>query len=249
MKVGLNQRTRPAPLWFRRLRDGMINFLLPGLGQLIGALELADKEANFWLTILTFFPAGLNFVGVLLGEDAKKTIKVWVLLVGVALAATGCGSTKDFAAEQDRLRAQRMEQLQEVRKQLPCVPDTVRQGVVQYLPEDTLYQADTMIITRNTLRVDTMRVLDEAALAALRDSLAQAQYVLGLKDDHILALQRNYVETQDDYKQAMAIADKWRTRFWWLLSSGVVIFLLLEILGGKASFIIKPIKWLISLLR
>lgn len=99
MKVGLNQVNKPAPVWFRRLRDASINFLLPALGQLVTSLNLTDEKENLWLQVLTFLPAAFNFVGVLLGDDVKRKVRVWVLVAGAGCLLSGCKSVEKLAAE------------------------------------------------------------------------------------------------------------------------------------------------------
>lgn len=101
MKVGLNQINKPAPVWFRRLRDASVNFLLPALGQLVTSLNLTDEKENLWLQVLTFLPAAFNFVGVLLGEDVKSRVKTytWLLLPILLLS---CKSPQKLAAERSQ---------------------------------------------------------------------------------------------------------------------------------------------------
>lgn len=101
MKVGLNQINKPAPLWFRRLRDGSINFLLPAVGQLVTSLNLTDAIENRWLQALTFFPAVLNFFGVMLGDDVKRKVRSYMWLLLIVVLAGGC-KTVEKAAQRER---------------------------------------------------------------------------------------------------------------------------------------------------
>lgn len=77
-KIGLSQVDRPAPLWYRRLSNAII-FIVPAIGQLITTWGLPESATARWLSVLTFVPAVVKFIGVLLGNgqnysDAKPDI-------------------------------------------------------------------------------------------------------------------------------------------------------------------------------
>lgn len=101
MKVGLNQMNRPAPVWFRRLRDAIVIFLLPAVGQLVTSLNLTDAVENIWLQALTFIPAFLNAVGVILGDDVKRKSRTYMWLILIVVLAGGC-KTAEKAAQRER---------------------------------------------------------------------------------------------------------------------------------------------------
>lgn len=252
MKVGIDQANKPAPLWFRRLRDGAVNFLLPALGQLVASLNLTDAQENMWLQVLTFLPAAFNFVAVLLGDDAKRKLRVWVLLIGCTAFLSGCRTVAEIA-KADAIKAARARQkemvaLEKVRKELPCIPLKIIQGQTVYLPGDSI-PCTSGKCPPVGVRVDTLPVLDEAALKAVRDSLEQVLYITGLKDAHILQLQANYNYQLKRSDDQAAKAAYWRKRFLigvGLLSSGVTVWLLL---AGKLTFIPKIFSWLISKFR
>lgn len=257
MKVGLNQATRPTPLWFRRLRDAFTYFLLPALGQLITSLKLTDAAANMWLQVLTFLPALFGAVGVLLGEDPKKRMRVWLLLIGCGLLLGGCRSSAEIATAKARrqavadsmARAERLRQLQAVRKELPCVPLTVIRGQTVYLPGDSIPCTPGMKCPPPGIRVDTLPYLDEAALQALRDSLVQTDYLLGLKDGYILDLQASAAGHASREQTAAEAVAKWRGRFWWLAGGILALIAGALLLTGKLSLFLKPVRWLISIWR
>ncbi|WP_343702683.1 hypothetical protein [Chitinophaga sp.] len=257
MKVGIDQRNKPAPLWFRRLRDASVNFLLPALGQLVTSLNLTDAKENMWLQVLTFLPAAFNFVGVLLGEDVKRKIRVWVLVLGAASLLTACRTPAQIVADKARAqvikdsiaREARMQTLQQVRKELPCHPIKLVQGITRYLPGDSIPCPDNGKCPPKQVRVDTVYYEDMAALKAVRDSLDKALYIQGLKDAHILSLQASYDKQLKRAEEQEAKADAWFRRFWW--GVGIIIVVVIAFLGLKTkfSFILKPIRWLVSILR
>lgn len=87
-KIGLEQVNRPAPLWYRRLSNALIIFIIPGLSALIQGWGLTDKLTNRWLLVLTFIPALLKGIGLILGNGqtyaAEKiaAVIITLLLVG-----------------------------------------------------------------------------------------------------------------------------------------------------------------------
>lgn len=128
MKVGLNQINKPAPLWFRRLRDGSINFLLPAVGQLVTSLNLTDAVENTWLQALTFLPAVLNFFGVMLGDDVKRKVRSYMWLLAIVVLAGGC-KTAEKAAQRERNYIRELES-RYARETTPAPPLIVPGGMV-----------------------------------------------------------------------------------------------------------------------
>lgn len=59
---------KPAPLWYRRLSNAMIMFIIPGAIGLVQGWGMSDKLANRWLMLLGFVPALFRGVGTLLGN-------------------------------------------------------------------------------------------------------------------------------------------------------------------------------------
>lgn len=95
-KIGLSQLERPAPLWYRRLSNALIIFIIPGLVALVQGWGLSDAVANRWLLVLAFIPAVLKGIGVLLGNGQDYTngvIKAAAILI-FACAATGCTAVR-----------------------------------------------------------------------------------------------------------------------------------------------------------
>lgn len=257
MKVGIDQKNNPAPVWYRRFRDGMVNFMLPGAATLITGWGLSDKLTNRWLLALTFLPMVLNGIAVWLGDDVKKTVRTWLILIGLATLAYGCRTPAQIATDNARKQAvkdsvareQRMQQLQQVRTALPCHPVKIVQGITRYLPGDSIPCSDNGKCPPLQERTDTVYYEDMAALAAVRDSLAQTLYVQCLKDAHILSLQQSYdkqVKRADDATDTMKY---WRGRFWWLVGILCAVGVAWAALSGRISLILKPFLWLLSKLR
>jgi hypothetical protein len=67
-KIGASQIDKPAPLWYRRLSNALIIFILPGAVTLVQSWGLTDKIANRWLVLLSFAPALVKGIGVVLGN-------------------------------------------------------------------------------------------------------------------------------------------------------------------------------------
>lgn len=67
-KIGLNQVDKPAPLWYRRLSNALIIFLIPGLVAMLQGWGLPDKLLNRWMLVLAFVPAAVKGVGIILGN-------------------------------------------------------------------------------------------------------------------------------------------------------------------------------------
>ncbi|MFB6456584.1 hypothetical protein ACE38W_15035 [Chitinophaga sp. Hz27] len=71
-KIGLSQVERPAPLWYRRLSNAII-FVTPAIGQLVSTWGLPDSVVARWLSILTFIPAAVKGIGLMLGNGQNYT--------------------------------------------------------------------------------------------------------------------------------------------------------------------------------
>lgn len=67
-KIGLNQVDKPAPLWYRRLSNALIIFVIPGTVGLIQGWGLTPKTLNHWMLVLSFLPAAIKGAGVILGN-------------------------------------------------------------------------------------------------------------------------------------------------------------------------------------
>lgn len=72
-KIGASQIDKPAPLWYRRLSNALIIFLLPGIVTVVQSWGLSDKLANRWLVLLSFAPALVKGIGVILGNGQVYT--------------------------------------------------------------------------------------------------------------------------------------------------------------------------------
>jgi uncharacterized membrane protein YqaE (UPF0057 family) len=67
-KIGLNQVDKPAPLWYRRLSNALIIFVIPATIAMLQGWGLPDKVLNHWMLILAFIPAVIKAVGMILGN-------------------------------------------------------------------------------------------------------------------------------------------------------------------------------------
>ena len=72
-KIGLSQVEKPAPLWYRRISNALIMFIVPGAIGLVTGWGLPDKVANRWLMVLGFLPALIKGIGMLLGNGQIYT--------------------------------------------------------------------------------------------------------------------------------------------------------------------------------
>jgi hypothetical protein len=68
IKTGVSQFNRPAPALYRRFTNAMIIFIIPATAALIMGWGLSEKLANRWLLILTFVPALIKGIGVVIGN-------------------------------------------------------------------------------------------------------------------------------------------------------------------------------------
>lgn len=67
-KIGLNQVDKPAPLWYRRLSNALIIFVIPGTVAMVQGWGLAAAVLNHWMLVLAFIPAVVKGVGIILGN-------------------------------------------------------------------------------------------------------------------------------------------------------------------------------------
>jgi hypothetical protein len=67
-KIGLDQYNKPAPLWYRRLTNGMIIFIVPGLIGMIQGIPMSADHRNIWMMALGFFPALLKGIAMIIGN-------------------------------------------------------------------------------------------------------------------------------------------------------------------------------------
>lgn len=67
-KIGLNQVEKPAPLWYRRLANALIMFIIPGTTTLISSWGLSDKTLARALLLLSYAPAVIKGLGMILGN-------------------------------------------------------------------------------------------------------------------------------------------------------------------------------------
>lgn len=67
-KIGLNQVDKPAPLWYRRLSNALIIFVIPGAVALVQGWGLLPATLNHWMLVLSFLPAVIKGVGIVLGN-------------------------------------------------------------------------------------------------------------------------------------------------------------------------------------
>lgn len=71
IKIGTGQFDTPPPLGYRRFMNAMIIFILPGLTAFINGWGFPDKVANHWMLFLSFVPALIKGIGVLLGNGQE----------------------------------------------------------------------------------------------------------------------------------------------------------------------------------
>ncbi len=151
-------------------------------------------------------------------------------MIGIFLLF-GCRSPEKIAArkaaKESAARQKEMVQLQKVREALPCVPvQPLRLGITQYLPGEKIpcNGKDSATCPDQKFRVDTMPVLDMAALKAVRDSLAEAN----LKCDKLLDRYTDEAAKNDklqaELKGEKSDKDAWKKRAWltWIGISLVV---------------------------
>lgn len=74
-KVGTDQVNNPAPLWYRRLTNALIIFIIPAAAALVSGWGLSEKLQNRWLLVLTFAPAVIKGIGVIIGNG--EYIKIY----------------------------------------------------------------------------------------------------------------------------------------------------------------------------
>jgi hypothetical protein len=67
-KIGLNQANKPAPLWYRRLSNALIIFIIPGVVAMVQGWGLPEKVLGRWMLVLAFAPAVIKGLGILLGN-------------------------------------------------------------------------------------------------------------------------------------------------------------------------------------
>lgn len=67
-KFGLDQTEKPAPLWYRRLSNALIIFIIPGAVGLIQGWGFRPEFANKLLMISAFIPAVIKGIGTLMGN-------------------------------------------------------------------------------------------------------------------------------------------------------------------------------------
>lgn len=67
-KIGFNQSDKPSPLWYRRLSNALIIFVIPGAVALVQGWGLAAHVLNHWMLILAFAPAVIKGAGIVLGN-------------------------------------------------------------------------------------------------------------------------------------------------------------------------------------
>ena len=88
-KIGLDQVNRPAPLWYRKLSNALIIFIVPGLSALIQGWGMADKLTNRWLLVLTFAPALLKGIGLILGNGQTYAVEKIAAVIITLLILVG----------------------------------------------------------------------------------------------------------------------------------------------------------------
>jgi hypothetical protein len=74
VKIGVKQVNNPAPLWYRRLSNASIIFIIPGAIGLVSGWGLPVSEVNHWLMALGFAPAVFKGVGVILGDGSYYNV-------------------------------------------------------------------------------------------------------------------------------------------------------------------------------
>jgi hypothetical protein len=67
-KIGIDQVDKPAPLLYRRITNALIIFIIPAAAALVSGWGLSEKLQNRWLLVLTFAPAVIKGIGVILGN-------------------------------------------------------------------------------------------------------------------------------------------------------------------------------------
>lgn len=143
-------------------------------------------------------------------------------IIILLLLVIGCRSPEKIAARKaarDALaREKAMVQLQKVREALPCVPiQPLKLGITQYLPGEMIPCSgkDSAKCPDQKLRVDTLLVLDMAALKAVRDSLDQANYLHNKLLDKYTAEADLNDKLQAELKEAEEDKNAWKQRAWY----------------------------------
>lgn len=244
---------RPAPLWYRRFSNAMIFAIIPAASSFVEDWGLGDVTEKRLLHGFIFLAALIKGIGLMLGNGQNYTAeKVGVWLLFLTLFLSGCRSEAEIAKSEaikaERARQKEKVQLQKVREQLPCIPLKIIQGQTVYLPGDSV-PCTAGKCPPMGIRVDTLKILDEAAIKAVRDSLEQAIYITELKDTHILQLQAEYGKQLARADKEVADKKYWRRIVLWgtgVIAAGFCSWLLF---AGKLSFISKAFSWLTTILR
>lgn len=67
-KIGVSQINKPAPLWYRRLSNGMIMFIVPALIGAVTSWGFSDNVTKKILIVLGLLPAVIKGAGAMLGN-------------------------------------------------------------------------------------------------------------------------------------------------------------------------------------
>jgi hypothetical protein len=168
----------------------------------------------------------------------KSRYLIFLLLL---CACSASKKAQRVATREEKARKEHMQLLVQARGAFPC--DTVRSvsdTITQYLPGDTItidgirVVTDTMFIVRN----NTVKLIDRAHIALLRDSLAQSEYIYSLLAEELAAMQG---EVQDQllarHKAEKSLSDMQDKRDYW---RGVALALI-GMVGIAAIFKVKKI--------
>lgn len=266
-KVGISQINRPAPLWYRRLTNALIMFIIPGLIGLVQGWGMPDKMANRWLMVLGFIPAVLKGIGVMLGNGQNyATEKTAAILIACMLLASCITPAKfqDWAKKHPGESARICSDLYPVQAGYKTGKDNVQYlpvnvkvpgGMVGlYLPvnpapDSTHHQADTAHAGNLTITWQQVaggyNILCRAdslqlVLDSLREIHHQVDTQLLVNNAHVRALQAD----SGRFVQQVAIATARGNNLlkWVLILAGMVVLLLGWTCRG---FIIGLVKKLI----
>lgn len=67
-KIGLDQVSKPPPLWFRRLTNAIILSFIPAFVGIVQGVTMSDAKRNIYMVIATAVPFLLKGIGMILGN-------------------------------------------------------------------------------------------------------------------------------------------------------------------------------------
>lgn len=243
-KIGLGQAEKPPPLWYRRMSNALIIFVIPSLSGLIQSLGLTDIVTNRWLSILTFTPALIKGIGIMLGNGqvyspSNETIdrinnKPLIILV-IGLLLMSCNASKkahQYVASHPEEFAKECADAYPVKEVLlPGDTVTIRDTVTGEGTTITEYikgDVDTVVITK-TLPAKTIYTTKTIHDTLVKENTAR---VSAIAKDFNDALNREKI-LQEKYQELKARVKNKALIPWW------IIILLIVVAGSWAAWRIR----------